>query len=75
MEEIDLAPDALHPRTELAKIYQVQRKYDEAERVLKECITLSPRDLNSRTELAKVYQVQRKYDEAERVLTGGGSRH
>jgi tetratricopeptide (TPR) repeat protein len=58
----------LHARTELARVYQVQKRYPEAEQVLKECIHLSPNDLNSRTELAKVYQVQKRYPEAEQVL-------
>ena len=64
---LKLDPKNLQARTELAKVYQAQKRYDEAEKVLKECIQLSS-DLNSRTELAKVYQAQNRYDEAERVL-------
>jgi len=49
-------PDNLHFRTELAKIYQMQKRYNNAEKVLLECVQISSKDLNSRTELAKVYQ-------------------
>ena len=53
MELLQLDPRKIQARTELAKIYQVQRKYDEAERVLMELLQLDPRNLQARTELAK----------------------
>ena len=68
MESLAIDNKQLHPRTELAKIYQKQGKLPEAEKVLKECIEINNKDLNSRTELAKIYQKQGWNKEAERVL-------
>ena len=55
-------------RTELAKVYQAQKRYHEAENVLNELIGLEPQSLQARTELAKVYQAQKRYGEAEERL-------
>uniref|UniRef100_UPI003A92001A P-loop NTPase n=1 Tax=Halarcobacter sp. TaxID=2321133 RepID=UPI003A92001A len=43
---ISLKKDDLHPRTELAKVYQVQKKYDEAEEVLKESLEIDNKQLH-----------------------------
>jgi tetratricopeptide (TPR) repeat protein len=55
-------------RTELSKIYQYQKKWDDAIRLLKEYIELAPEGLHPRTELSKIYQHQKKWKEAETVL-------
>jgi tetratricopeptide (TPR) repeat protein len=73
----NIRPDDLDSRTELAKIYQYQKRYDQAEKVLLECINIRPDDLDSRTELAKIYQYQaqvlqfmRKSTDSERGFYG-----
>ena len=40
-ESLEIDNKQLHPRTELAKVYQTQKKYDEAEKVLKESLTIN----------------------------------
>ncbi|MBA7704385.1 hypothetical protein ES703_113192 [subsurface metagenome] len=60
--------NGLHPRTELAKIYQHEGKYKEAEEILLECLKIDNKQLHSRTELAKIYQHEGKYKEAEEIL-------
>jgi len=61
-------PTQLHARTELGRLYMKQKKYAEAEQVLKEANALDRRQLHSRTELGRVYLQQKKYAEAEQVL-------
>ena len=68
LELLDKDKNNLQARTELAKVYQTQKKYDEAEKVLLELLDKDKNNLQARTELAKVYQTQKKYDEAEKVL-------
>ncbi|MEK6333690.1 MAG: tetratricopeptide repeat protein, partial [Acidobacteriota bacterium] len=65
---IDNYPAELKSRTELSKIYQRQRKWDDATRLLKEYIELDPDGLHPRTELSKIYQRQKKWDDATRLL-------
>jgi tetratricopeptide (TPR) repeat protein len=65
---LESAPENLHCRTELAKIYQRQGKLKEAEAVLLELLGLDKANLQARTELAKIYQKQGKLKEAEAVL-------
>ncbi len=65
---LQIQPDNLHCRTELAKIYQRQGKLEDAERTLLEILTLKPTDLNARTELAKIYQRTSRLAEAESIL-------
>jgi len=64
----DTYPNFLPAINELAKVYQAQEKYPEAEKVLNDLLKLDPQDLHARTELTKVYQAQEKYPEAEKVL-------
>jgi Flp pilus assembly protein TadD len=65
---IQSAPENLHTRTELAKIYQRQGKMTEAEAVLGEILELDSRNLQARTELAKIYQHQGNFLAAETAL-------
>ena len=65
---VESAPQDLHSRTELAKVYQRRGKLTEAEAVLMELLRLEPDNLQARTELAKIYQRQGKLSEAEVVL-------
>ena len=58
----------MHPRTELAKIYQHQNKYEEAERILLESLKIDNKQLHPRTELAKTYKTLGKYHKAETFL-------
>jgi len=67
-EYIALDPNGLHPRTELGKIYQQQRKWKEAEDILLECLKIDNQQLHPRTELSKIYQQQKKWKEAEDIL-------
>ena len=67
-EYIELDPEGLHPRTELSKIYQQQKRWKEAEDILLELLTLEPEDLRARTELSKIYQRQKRWKEAEDIL-------
>ena len=55
-------------RTELSKIYQRQKRWQEAENILLECLKINLDDLNSRTELSKIYQRQKRWQEAEDIL-------
>lgn len=48
-------PHNLHYRTELAKIYQHQGKYDEAEKVLLEILSISLYNCCAMSELISVY--------------------
>jgi len=61
-------PQDLHFKTELAKVYQTLKKYDDAEKVLLDSLEIDNKQLHPRTELAKVYQTLKKYDDAEKVL-------
>lgn len=65
---LERAPNDLHSRTELAKIYLKHGRLADAEAVLQEILALKPDDLKSRTELGKVYQWQGRLAEAEAVL-------
>jgi len=65
---VKAAPENLHTRTELAKIYQRQGRLTEAEAMLQQVLTSSPDDINSRTELAKIHQKQNRLAEAEAEL-------
>jgi tetratricopeptide (TPR) repeat protein len=65
---IEHNPSELKSRTELSKIYQQQRKWDDAIRLLKEYIELDPDGLHPRTELSKIYQQQKRWKEAEDIL-------
>ena len=67
MEGLVIDNKQLHPRTELAKIYQRQGKLEEAERVLRDLLDIDKKNLQARTELAKIYQRQGKLEEAEEV--------
>ena len=42
MESLEIDNKQLHPRTELAKIYQHQGKYDEAEKILDDGVQRFP---------------------------------
>jgi tetratricopeptide (TPR) repeat protein len=55
-------------RTELSKIYQQQKKWDDAIRLLKEYIEIDPNGLHPRTELSRIYQQQKRWKEAEDIL-------
>ncbi|EAT59669.1 tetratricopeptide repeat protein [Chlorobium ferrooxidans] len=68
LSALNLMPNNLHTRTELAKIYQRQDKLEEAEVVLKKLLDIDKNNLMARTELAKIYQRQDKLEEAEVVL-------
>ncbi|MDU9049903.1 MAG: tetratricopeptide repeat protein [Candidatus Electrothrix sp. Rat3] len=61
-------PKELKCRTELSKIYQQQKKWDEAEKTLMDLLELDSNNLQARTELSKIYQQQKKWDEAEKIL-------
>ncbi|MDX6694631.1 MAG: hypothetical protein QOF02_2234, partial [Blastocatellia bacterium] len=65
---LEIAPENLHCRTELAKIYQRQNKLAEAETVLLKLLELERNSIWAHTELAKVYQRQDRLDEAEAAL-------
>jgi tetratricopeptide (TPR) repeat protein len=65
---VESVPDDFHCRTELAKIYQRQGRFAEAEQILQHVLHLQPDDVNSRTELAKIYQKHNRLAEAEGVL-------
>ena len=56
------------PRTELAKVYRAQRRYDEAIDTLEDLLKLEPQSLFARTELSKVFRAQKRYNDAEIVL-------
>ena len=47
-------PTICRPVRELSKIYQQQKKWDDAIRLLKEYIELDPDGLHPRTELSKI---------------------
>ena len=68
LDLLKLDKDNLHTRTELSKIYQQQKLWDKAERVLLEYIEIEPQGLHPRTELSKIYQQQKQWDKAEQVL-------
>ena len=61
LESLRIDPEQLHPRTELSKIYQYQKKWREAEEVLLESLRIDPEQLHPRTELSKIYQQQKKW--------------
>jgi tetratricopeptide (TPR) repeat protein len=61
-------PGELKCRTELSKIYQQQKKWEEAEQILLDLKRLDPDNLMARTELSKIYQQQKKWDLAIRYL-------
>src|SRR5258706_3246059 len=65
---VQSSPENLHTRTELAKIYQRQGRFTEAEEMLQQVLHVQPDDINSRTELAKIYQRQSRLAEDETVL-------
>jgi tetratricopeptide (TPR) repeat protein len=65
---LELSPDDLHSRTELAKVYIKEGRFDDAETVLLKILNIKANDINSRIELAKVYQKQGRLTEAEAVL-------
>ena len=65
---IEHHPAELKCRTELSKIYQRQKRWQEAEDILLELKRLDPENLQARTELSKIYQQQKRWDEAIRVL-------
>ena len=68
IDYIEYDPTELKCRTELAKIYQYQKKHDQAEKVLLESLAIDNQQVHPRTELAKIYQYQKKHDQAEEVL-------
>ncbi len=68
LEILDIDKDNVHTRTELAKIYQHQKKYDKAEKMLLECIQIDSSDLNSRMELSRIYKIQKKHHLIEKLL-------
>jgi hypothetical protein len=61
---IEHHPSELKCRTELSKIYQRQKRWQEAEDTLLELLRLDPENLQARTELSKVYQRQERWKEA-----------
>jgi non-specific serine/threonine protein kinase/serine/threonine-protein kinase len=69
-------PDTLTSKHNLAELYRLQSKYDQAEALHREALegrarTLGPDDpstLQSKNDLAVVYWYQRKYDQAESLL-------
>ena len=65
---VESTPHDTHSRTELAKAYQSQGRFGDAEKVLLQILEYRPNDLNSRTELAKIYQHQNRLNDAESVL-------
>ena len=67
-EYIEAHPSELKSRTELSKIYQRQKRWQEAEEILLKLKELDPDNLQARTELSKIYQRQKKWQEAEDIL-------
>ncbi len=65
---INKNPRELKSRTELSKIYQAQKKWQEAEDILLETLAIDDQQIHSRTELSKIYQTQKKWQEAEDIL-------
>ncbi len=65
---LEIAPENLHTRTELAKVYQSQGKLDKAEAVLLKLLELDKHNIRAYTELAKIYQRQNRLAEAEAAL-------
>ncbi|UCE65268.1 MAG: tetratricopeptide repeat protein, partial [Candidatus Zixiibacteriota bacterium] len=61
-------PHDLHSRTELSRIYQQQKRFKEAEKVLLELLEIDNNNLQARTELSRIYQQQKRFKEAEKVL-------
>jgi tetratricopeptide (TPR) repeat protein len=61
-------PSELKCRTELSKLYQKQKRWGDATRLLNEYIELNPNGLHPRTELSKIYQRQGRWDDAIRLL-------
>ncbi len=55
-EYIELDPEGLHPRTELSKIYQQQKKWKEAEDILKEALAIETDNYIILTESALLYK-------------------
>ncbi len=68
LDFIEKHPQELKSRTELSKIYQTQKKWQEAEDILLELKVIDPDNLQARTELSKIYQTQKKWQEAEDIL-------
>jgi tetratricopeptide (TPR) repeat protein len=68
LESLKIDAEQLHPRTELSKIYQRQKKWREAEDILLESLKIDAEQLHPRTELSKIYQRQKKWREAEDIL-------
>jgi tetratricopeptide (TPR) repeat protein len=65
---IEHHPLELKCRTELSKIYQRQKRWQEAEDILLELLKLDPENLQARTELSKIYQRRKRWQEAEDIL-------
>jgi tetratricopeptide (TPR) repeat protein len=65
---IDNHKEEIKARTELGKVYQHLKKWNEAEKVLNEILALDTENVHTRTELGKVYQHLEQWDEAEKVL-------
>ena len=55
IESLAIDNNQLHPRTELAKIYQYQKKHNEAEKILLELLSIDPKDFYAMAELISVY--------------------
>ena len=65
---IETAPEDLHSRTELAKIYQRQSRFGEAESMLLALLEIDEDNIRGLTEIAKVYRAQHRLIDAERAL-------
>ena len=65
---IEHNPSELKCRTELSKIYQRQKRWQEAEDILLASLRIDPEQLHPRTELSKIYQRQKRWAEAIQLL-------
>ncbi len=53
---------------QLAKTYQTEKRYSEAETILRKILAIDSYEIGARVELSKIYQTQKKWIEAEDML-------
>ena len=63
-----IAPNNVHARLELGKLYAGQGKTQEAEKLFQEYMKIAPNNVHARLELGKLYAGQGKTQEAEKIF-------
>ncbi|MDQ1353259.1 MAG: Tetratricopeptide repeat protein [Acidobacteriota bacterium] len=69
LELLDLDKKNLQARTELSKIYQRRKRYDEAEKILKELLAIEPDNIHGCTEFALMYKQWADYEKKNKRST------